>query len=210
MRTKQFIPCFSGSILLLATFIFFPAQSYAHCDTLIGPVVQTARTALEKGDVTPLLKWVRPENESEIRHAFQQTMTVRAKGPEAKELADKYFFETLVRIHREGEGAPYTGLKEGKDIDPAVAMADKALDNGSVDTLVDTLTKAMASGIQARFAHARETKIHADHSVTAGREFVEAYVTFTHYVEGLHGLIKGGGMHHGADEKATVPHEHGI
>jgi hypothetical protein len=85
----------------------------AHCDTLDGPVVQTARTALEKGDITPLLKWVRVEDEKEIKDAFEKTLAVRRKGAEAKELADMYFFETLVRIHRAGEGAPYTGLKPG-------------------------------------------------------------------------------------------------
>ncbi|MDH3838545.1 MAG: DUF6448 family protein, partial [Desulfobacteraceae bacterium] len=112
-------------------------NAFAHCDTLDGPVVQTARIALEKGDVKPLLKWVRADDEKEIRVAFQKTLAVRAKGAKAKELADMYFFETLVRIHRAGEGAPYTGLKPGEAVDPAVALADKALESGSVDKLVD-------------------------------------------------------------------------
>jgi hypothetical protein len=169
----------------------------AHCDTLDGPVVATARTALDKGDVTSLLKWVRPEKEKEIRSAFQKTLAMRAKGPDAKEFADMYFFETLVRIHRAGEGAPYKGLKPGEAVDPAVALADKALENGNVDKLVNVLTNAMANGIRERFQRAGETRKHADDSVTAGREFVESYVIFTHYVEGLHGLIKGGAAHHG-------------
>lgn len=83
---------------------------------------------MEKGDITPLLKWVRPEDEQKIKAAFDKTLAVRVKGPEAKELADVYFFETLVRIHRAGEGAPYTGLKPGAAIDPAVALADKSLE----------------------------------------------------------------------------------
>jgi len=175
----------------------------AHCDTLDGPVVATARTALDKGDVTSLLKWVRPEDEKKIRGAFQKTLAMRDKGAEVKEFAEMYFFETLVRIHREGEGAPYTGLKPGEAVDPAVALADKALGNGNVDKLVNVLSNAMANGIRKRFQHARETQNHADDSVTAGREFVESYVIFTHYVEGLHGLIKGGAAHHGEAE-----HEH--
>jgi len=117
-----------------------------------------------------------------------------------------YFFETLVRIHRAGEGAPYTGLKPGEAIDPAVALADKALETGSVDKLVDVLTKAMANGIRERFQHASATRKHVDDSVTVGREFVEAYVIFTHYVEGLHAIIKGNGGHHG--EKAKVHSGH--
>ena len=180
---------------------------FAHCDTLDGPVVQTARIALEKGDVKPLLKWVRADDEKEIRVAFQKTLAVRAKGAKAKELADMYFFETLVRIHRAGEGAPYTGLKPGEAVDPAVALADKALESGSVDKLVDVLTKAMANGIRERFRHASETQKHADDSVAAGREFVEAYVIYTHYVEGLHTIIKGSGGHHGEGDKGHSGHD---
>jgi hypothetical protein len=180
-----------------------PQGALAHCETLDGPVVATARTALDRGDVTPLLKWVRPEAEEGIKAAFQRTLAVRDKGAAEKELADMYFFETLVRIHRAGEGAPYTGLKPGAAIDSAVAMADKALENGSVDKLVDVLTNAMAKGIRERFTHAFENQKHADNSVAAGREFVESYVVFTHYVEGLHGLIKGGAAHH---EATTAQH----
>jgi hypothetical protein len=181
-------------------------NAFAHCDTLNGPVVQTAKAALEKGDVTPVFKWVRAHDEKEIRAAFQKTLAVRAKDGEAKELADMYFFETLVRIHRAGEGAPYTGLKTGEAADPAVALADKALESGSVDKLVDVLTKAMATGIHKRFHHASETQKHADDSVEAGREFVEAYVIFTHYAEGLHTVIKGSDGHHGEPTKSHSGH----
>ena len=91
--------------LLLLSLLMIPASSLAHCDTLEGPVVTDAKKALEKGDVNPVLKWVKKEQEGEIREVFKKTLAVRSKGPEAKELADRYFFETLVRIHRAGEGA---------------------------------------------------------------------------------------------------------
>jgi len=184
-----------------------PQTALAHCDTLDGPVVETARTALDTGDITPLLKWVRGDEEQEIQAAFQKTLAVRAMGAEAREFADRYFFETLVRIHRAGEGAPYTGLKPGAAIDPAVALADQALDGGSVDKLVKVLTNAMANGIRERFAQAYQNQQRADDSVSAGREFVESYVVFTHYAEGLHGLIKGNVAHHG-ETVATTPAEH--
>lgn len=210
MKQTQQLVGLSGALLILATLIFLPAQSYAHCDTLDGPVVKSARAALEKGDVVPLLKWVRPESENEIQQAFEKTLIVRTKGPEAKELADKYFFETLVRIHRAGEGAPYTGLKPGVAVDPAVALADKALESGSIDTLVKVLTNAMTNGILERFALARKARQHADDSVAAGREFVETYVVFTHYVEGLHAVLKGRGAHHGENKggSGAASHNH--
>ena len=196
MKITNLIIVLFGAMLLLTASMIFPGKSFAHCDTLDGPVVATARVALEQGDVTPLLKWVSPNNEKEIKDAFNKTLAVRKQGEEAKDLADMYFFETLVRIHRSGEGAPYTGLKPGEAIDPAVPLADKALENGNVDKLVNILTSAMANGIRERFAIAYENQKHADNSIEAGREFVESYVIFTHYVEGLHGLIKGG-AHHG-------------
>jgi hypothetical protein len=136
------------------------------------------------------------------------TLAVRAQGGKAKELADMCFFENLVRIHRAGEGAPYTGLKPGVAIDPAEALADKGLETGSVDKLVDVLSNAMAKGIRDRFQQASEKQKHANESVSAGREFVESYVTFTHYVEGLHGLIKAGPAHHDAS-KGSAEGKHG-
>lgn len=191
--------------------LLIPQLAGAHCDTLDGPVVKTARAALEKGDVTPLLKWVQAADEKEIKEAFKKTQAVRAKGGEARDLADMYFFETLVRIHRAGEGAPYTGLKPGSAVDPAVALADQALENGNVDKLVADMTGALAVGIKSRFQHARETQKYADDSVAAGREFVAAYVVFTHYIEGLHAMIQAGAGHHGhakAKPEAAVGGEH--
>jgi hypothetical protein len=186
-----------ASVLIVITGFFFIASNvYAHCDTLNGPVVETAKKALASGDVTPLLKWVNVGDEQLIRTAFQQTLEVRQLGDQARNLADMYFFETLVRIHRAGEGAPYTGLKPGAAVDPAVALADKALESGSVDKLVNILSEATAEGIRERFHLVLKAKKHADDSVAAGREFVESYVIFTHYVEGVHSMIKGTSEHH--------------
>lgn len=181
----------------------------AHCDTLGGPVVAAARVALERGDVTPVLKWVRPAAEGEIRAAFARAAAVRSLGPQARDLADTYFFETLVRIHREGEGAPYTGLKPAGEVEPAVAMADEALASGSVSRLADAIAADVAEGIRQRFTRAYEARKRADDNVTSGREFVEAYVEFTHYVERLHRDSTAGAAAHAADRGgAPVGHGH--
>ena len=86
------------------------------------------------------VKWVKKEYEEEIRVAFKKTLTVRAKGTEAKELADTYFFETLVRVHRAGEGAPYNGLKPAGTVEPIVAASDQALATGEIDELTKELS----------------------------------------------------------------------
>jgi Family of unknown function (DUF6448) len=199
-RTSVVVAFVLGTILSA-----HPAR--AHCDTADGPVVADAKVALAKGDITPVLKWVKPEAESEIKSAFARALAVRGKGPEAQALADQYFFENLVRIHRAGEGAPYTGiLPAGTPIEPAIALADQALVSGNADQLVKGITHHVDEGIRERFARAATAKKQADASVTAGREFVEAYVELTHYVERLH-LDATTSAAHGAGASAAE-HKH--
>lgn len=175
------------SIILGCALFFYPARAGAHCDTMDGPVVQDARMALEKGDVTPVLKWVSEKNEPEIKSLFAQTLLLRKKDPQVQELADTYFFETLVRIHRAGEGEPYTGLKPaGTEIEAGIQLADRALDTGSADALIRQITGEIESGIRHRFEMAAAARKTVNTSVAAGREYVEAYVTYLHYVERLH------------------------
>ena len=196
------------AISIIGIWLSAPGGSDAHCDTLDGPVVTTAKAALEKGEVTPVLKWVTKENEKEIREQFNKTLTVRKQGKEARELADTYFFETLVRIHRAGEGAPYTGLKAAGTVEPSVAAADKALESGSVDSLVTMINDAAAKGMRERFERAKEAKKHADHGVEYGRKFVAAYVEFTHYVERLHMDAERPAAHGKAVEGGAAGHQH--
>lgn len=196
----------AGGVICLGVLGLAAQAAWAHCDTMDGPVVAAARQALDRGELTPALKWVKPAQEKEIKAAFDKTMVVRRGGPQAKELADLYFFETLVRLHRAGEGAPYTGLKPaGTELGPAVIGADQALESGSVETLVKLVSDQVAAGIRSRFAQAAQRKPHADQSVTAGREFVEAYVEFVHYVERLYLEAAGPAAHQA--EQATE-HEH--
>lgn len=175
----------------------FARPASAHCDTTRGPVVTAARAALEAGDANLVLHWVRPEDEAAVRSTFQHTLQVRALGPEAKELADRYFFETLVRIHRAGEGAPYTGLTDGEP-EPIIAATDRALARGSADELEQQLVGAVRAGLAERFAAARATKEFRPGDVASGRRFVAAYVPLTHWVEGVFTAAEGAGEHHAA------------
>jgi hypothetical protein len=175
-----------AALALAGALTLVPRAALAHCDTLDGPVVKDARVALDRKDATPVLKWVSPDKEPEIREAFQRALSVRALGAEARTLADQFFFETLVRVHREGEGAPYTGLKPaGTAVDPGIAASDLALEGGSVDPLVKLLTAEVDEGLRHRFAEAAEARKRATESVEAGRQYVAAYVEFMHYAERL-------------------------
>jgi len=184
-----------------AVLFLTPISAFAHCDALDGPVVTEARVALETGDVTPLLKWVAPSDETAIRAAFEKTRAWPVKGGDGKGLADTYFFETLVRIHRASEGEPFTGLKPaGQDLGPAIRGGDLALESGSVDALETLIVGEVREGIRAKFAAAIEAKKHAEHNVDAGRQWVHAYATFLHYADGIHRAAAGHG---------SVAHEEG-
>ena len=182
------------AILAAALAVFPAAPALAHCDSTRGPVIPEAQAALDKGDVTPILKWIDEASEAEIRAAFEQAQVVRAQGPDARQLADRYFLETLVRLHRAGEGAPYTGITESP-VDPIVAMADEALAGGSADEMIGKINRHLAKSIEEKFQHVRKAHEHKDDSVAAGREFVAAYVTYVHFVEGVHDAIVATGEH---------------
>lgn len=177
----------------------------AHCDTMNGPVIPEARAALEKGDVTPLLKWVKAEDEAEIKTAFDKTVVVRKQGPEAKELADRYFLETLIRVHRAGEGFPFTGLKD-EPVLPILALADKALEEGSPDAMIAKMQAHLGTVVREKYEAARKARADKDKSVEAGRVYVEAYVAYTHYIEGVRNAVMATGAHHGGGESKTEPH----
>jgi uncharacterized protein DUF6448 len=181
----------------------------AHCDTLDGPVIQDARKALEIRDVTPVLKWVRQKDEKAVRASFKKALDARGKKNAAS--AENRFFSALVKIHRAGEGAPFTGLKPAGTVEPSVAEADKALASGSSDALVKLVTDDVSSGIRERYERAAAAYRHKDETVEAGREFVEAYVEFTHYVERLHSNATaktGHGEQHEEHEAARHGHGH--
>lgn len=202
---------FKTLLVVMLTFasLALPRTAAAHCDTMDGPVVKAAQAALRTGDVTPILKWVPKADEAQIRALFERTVKVRALSPEARELADNYFFETLVRVHRAGEGEPYTGLKpSGTEVEPGIALADKSLDTGSVDSLINEVTSEVAKGIRQRFTRVQEANKQANESVEAGRRYVATYVEFIHYVENIHQVLSGPASHaqHEAQVGEAVPH----
>jgi hypothetical protein len=190
---------------LLAVVALAPAPVFAHCDRMDGPVVTAAERALESGNVDLVLIWVPKADEPEIRRAFERTVAVRQLSAPAKELADRYFFETLVRVHRAGEGAPFTGLKPaGVELEPAVAAADAALRDGRVDRVTTLLRERVEHGVRERFTAVVAKKDYAANDVEAGREYVRAYVPFVHYVAGIYAATESAA--HGHDTPAEAAH----
>jgi hypothetical protein len=197
----------AAAVAAAAAIMFLPAGSvFAHCDTMDGPIVPEAQTALETGDITPVLKWVPRADEPAVQQAFRRALAVRDRGGDVREVADQYFLETLIRIHRQGEGAPFTGLKPAGTMAPAFVAADEALGSGDAADLVAALGQALEEEMHRRFAVTIERRAHADDSVEAGREYVEAYVAYIHFVEELHSLLEHGPTSHGLKPAAGKRH----
>jgi hypothetical protein len=175
-----------------------------HCDSLDGPVVTAARKALDACDVDLILPFVHADGAAEVRDAFDRTVKVRTLGPEAEHVADRWFFETAVRVHRAGEDAPYTGLKPaGLDVGPVIPAAERALESGSPDEMIEVLCAILREQVTRRHHHAMMLKTHAGESVETAREYVEAMLglqvwahsVYKHVMADPHAHI--GGRDHG-------------
>jgi hypothetical protein len=174
-----------------------PARAFAHCDGLDGPVVKAAQRALETRNPALVLIWVQEKDEREIQNAFEQALAVRELSSQAKALADRFFFETLVRVHRAGEGAPFTGLKPaGRDLGPAIPAADEAVRVGSVEPVRQLLTDAVQQRLREEFSQVIAARTFKADDLAAGRAYIKAYVGFIHFVERLY------------DSTMQAPHGH--
>ncbi len=186
----------------VAAFLLLGAPgAQAHCDSIDGPVAKAAQKALETGNVNLALPYAPAAAEAEIKAAFAQSLKVRGLGPDARGLADRAFIETTVRLHRAGEGAPFTGLKPGGiDYGPAIPAAERAIDRGDLAPVQALLTEELEHGLRARFTAVEQTSNAlrepiAANDVAAARARVSAELGFVTFVEGLRQAIHGAGGH---------------
>ncbi len=175
---------FVAAIAIVAATTLWPRTASAHCDTEDGPAVAAGRLALEAGDPDVALAWVRDTGEPEVRDVFRRSLRVRTLGDDARYVADRLFLETLVRVHRAGEGAGFEGIKPGGTIDPVVAAADRAYDVGSLDPLAGLVPGDRVRELDRRLEAALAAKDHDVHDIAAGRKAVAAYVDFATFAAG--------------------------
>jgi hypothetical protein len=192
---------FVAASALMAGLLFSAQNAQAHCDSVDGPVAKAALAALDTGNVNLALPYAPADAESEVKAAFAQSLKVRGLGSDAKTLADRAFIETTVRLHRAGEGAPYTGLKpSGIDYGPAIAAAERALATGDLMQVNALLAEEVEHVLHGRFDHVVETRRAAKEAETGGdvpaaRQRVSAELGFVTYVEGLHQAVQGAPGH---------------
>lgn len=157
-----------------------------HCDSLDGPVVTAARQALDVGDVNLVLPFVHSDGEDEVRAMFDKVKPVRGLSPQARETADLLFFETVVRVHRAGEGAPFTGLKPaGLSVGPVIPLAERAVKGDATEELAEFLTRTLREELDHRLDRVHDLARHRKRSVEDARRYVEAMLgleVYSHHV----------------------------
>jgi hypothetical protein len=158
-----------------------------HCDSLDGPVVQAARRALDAGNVTLVLPYAPKTAEKDIIDAFDKVVQARRTNAICCELADRYFFETVVRLHRAGEGAPFTGLKPaGLDVGPIIPIAEKAIESENVAALEEALVATVREQVAERFHHLGHLRAGAHLGVDGARSYVQAMLGLQVWAHGLY------------------------
>lgn len=190
------------SFLILIMLLVSTGVSLAHCDTMDGPLVKDAQKALSQNNVNIVLKWIPANDEAELKDAFIQTLKVRSLSSDAEKLADKSFFETLVRIHRAGEGVPFTGVKpSGTPIDEKILAADKAIELGNLTPFEGLVPQKEKAELTQLFNHVQSLKKFDVTNVEAGRKYIAAYVQFFKFAEGE--SHEGAAVH--SDHKTHIP-----
>lgn len=184
-----------------------PATVQAHCDTADGPAVKDGRTALATGNVNHALKWIPAAGEDDLRDVFVKARKARTLGPEAAELADRLFLETMVRLHRMGEGVGFTGIRPtGTPVDPVVTAADEAIALGTDRALLPRVPQERRAELDKRFRAALALQDFDVDDVEAGRRYLAGYVSFVTYAEGEDHEHEGHEEHH--DSEHGHRHEH--
>lgn len=185
MKTKILTTLFVSALLFIAGTL--PAS--AHCDSYDGPTVKDALTALETNNVKLILKWITPEQEKEVIQLFNKTYSLKSGDKEIYAIVEKHFLETLVRLHRETEGAPFTGLKHAGTTKQIIKMSDQAISERNIDAFLAKFNNHIGKVIREKYAKVEMLDKVKNESSEKGREFVKAYVDYTHTIEAIHDII---------------------
>lgn len=185
-----------AGILTVMFSILAAGAAWAHCDAENGPVAEDARKALKTDDFSKVAIWVGEDQNAELKKLFKDALKVYKMGGEAKELAENYFIESSIRLHRAAEGMPYTGVKPAQPLPEDIKLAEKTLKTGNIKPLVEFLNSEIETESKKWFQKAYDSKeAYKGESVAKGREWVDAYVKYVIYVHNLYKTIKAGPPH---------------
>lgn len=194
-KTERTFKTKMRTILLAMVFMLTSISGFAHCDSYDGPVIKDALTALDNNNVELVLKWIDAHQEQEVIALFNKTYNLKDGDIEVYTIVEKHFLETLVRLHRETEGAPFTGLKPAGSMTPMVEMADRSIEINNMEEVSKTVTTHLEEVLRERYAKVMELSKTKDNSVEEGRAYVQAYVEYTHTLEALEHILHGDFAH---------------
>lgn len=156
----------------------------SNCDSMGGPVVKAAEMALEMENVNHILPYVNEDDENEIKSAFEKASFVRELNADAADLADYWFFETVVRLHLKGKNEPFHGLKSSKDdMSPIMRKAKMAMDEEDLTDLFEFLSAKLETEMRKRFMEVLNSKDCDFNEVDEAREYVNSVIEFVSYVD---------------------------
>ena len=193
-QTKRFIQLVPSRVrtflvtAVLSMLVISPA--FAHCDSYDGPVVKDALQALETNNVGLVYKWISTEQEAEISALFTKTYNLKKGDKEIYSLVEKHFLETLIRLHRQTEGFGFDGIKAAGTTKPIVQLSDKAIETGNVENLINQLNGHIAKVVEDKYNAVKELEKVKNESPEKGRDYVKAYVMYTHSLEAIHDIVE--------------------
>lgn len=171
-----------------------------HCDSLDGPVVTAARQALKAEDVELVLPYVHAEGESEVRRMFDMVLPVRRQSAETRAVADQLFFETVVRVHRAGDSAPYSGIKPaGLSVGRVIPLAEHSVQSGSSEALVAFLSDVLRDEFTSRLEHVKLLEAMKHLSLDFARKHVDAMLGFEVYAHHVYEALSAPAIHNERD-----------
>ncbi|MEA4810317.1 DUF6448 family protein [Macellibacteroides fermentans] len=193
-QSKRFIQLMPSRVrtflitAVLSMLVISPA--FAHCDSYDGPVVKDALQALETNNVALVYKWISTEQEAEISALFTKTYNLKKGDKEIYSLVEKHFLETLIRLHRQTEGFGFDGIKAAGTTKPIVQLSDKAIETGNVENLINQLNGHIAKVVEDKYNAVKELEKVKNESPEKGRDYVKAYVMYTHSLEAIHDIVE--------------------
>lgn len=159
-------------LLALVIVLGYPAQARADCD-IAQPVGAAAVDALRTGDLSLVAIWVKQPKEAALRAALQHALAVRRLGTNARTLADGYFCDTVIRLHRES----YPGVRD--------RVVEQTIASGDLDLVVERVLAKVQLSLRERARDIAARKPSRRGDIDGGRAYVERYTDFVEYVTAL-------------------------
>jgi hypothetical protein len=159
-------------------------------DITNGSVMDAAKMALDTGNVNYVLIWVPEASENKLKNLFAKTVCERRDRKDVQDIAFDWYFETVNRLHRAGEGTLYTCMNlAGLDERSVVPKVKRVIETGEAEEIIGFIPKTQEHDFRHRFRHVMEKKNYDVNNVVDGRAYVAAFTDFIVYLHHIYTSI---------------------